>query len=105
MNILIVSNYLPPKIGGIERISHELATSLQEIENVRVTVACAKWPTRYTTLGWKGLTINYNVLYLPSITIKRRLPFPKLISPSFWRSLAKLDKDYDFVFFNHTCLF
>jgi glycosyltransferase involved in cell wall biosynthesis len=99
MNILIVSNYLPPKIGGIERISHELATSLQELENVNVTVACAKWPAKYISSAWKSIPFTYRVVYVPSITIGKRLPLPNLFSPNFWSSIRKLEKSYDFVFF------
>jgi glycosyltransferase involved in cell wall biosynthesis len=99
MKVLIVSNYLPPKIGGIERISHELASSLQDLGLAEVTVACAKWPSRFTEPNKETLSMRYRVVYLPSLTLSRRLPIPNILSLRFWKIFLKFEKDYDLVLF------
>jgi glycosyltransferase involved in cell wall biosynthesis len=99
MKILIVSNYLPPKIGGIEKISHELANALGALDDVEVTVACAKWPSQYVNSEWEDISILYQAIYLPSITVKRRLPIPNVLSVKFWTTFLNFPKDYDLIFF------
>jgi glycosyltransferase involved in cell wall biosynthesis len=99
MKILIVTNYLPPKIGGIERISHELASALSEIEGTEVSVATADWPAKYVEANWEEIHYPYKVLYFPSITIFRRLPLPKIFQRHFWSKIQTLNIDYELVFF------
>jgi len=99
MKILIVTNYLPPKIGGIERISHELASALAEIKGVEVCVATANWPAKYIEADWEEIHYPYEVLSFPSITIFRRLPLPRIFQRHFWSKIQSLDRDYDLVFF------
>ena len=84
MKILIVTNYLPPKIGGIERISHELASALNAVEGVDVAVATAQWPTKFVEAPWEEILYPYKVINFPSITIFRRLPLPRVFQSSFW---------------------
>jgi glycosyltransferase involved in cell wall biosynthesis len=96
---LIVTNYLPPKIGGIERISHELATALNKIPRVEVHVATAEWPARYVESSWNEIDYVYKVVYFPSITIFRRLPIPNLFNPEFWRKMSEINQNYDITFF------
>jgi glycosyltransferase involved in cell wall biosynthesis len=83
MKILIVTNYLPPKIGGIERISHELASALNAIQGVEVSVATADWPTKYVESEWEKIDFPYEVIHFPSITIFKRLPLPRIFKRSF----------------------
>lgn len=99
MKILIVTNYLPPKIGGIERISHELASALSEIEDTEVSVATANWPAKYVEANWEEVHYPYKVLNFPSITVFRRLPLPKIFQRHFWSKIQTLNIDYDLVFF------
>jgi glycosyltransferase involved in cell wall biosynthesis len=99
MKILIVTNYLPPKIGGIERISHELASALNAVEGVDVSVATAEWPTKFVEAEWEKIHYPYKVIDFPSITIFRRLPLPRVFQRSFWVKINDLDEDFDLVFY------
>jgi len=99
MKILVVTNYLPPKIGGIERISHELASALNTVEGVEVSVATAKWPTKFVEAEWEKICYPYKVIDFPSITIFRRLPLPRIFQRSFWAKIIDLDNDFDLVFY------
>lgn len=99
MKILIVTNYLPPKIGGIERFSHELASALHAIKGVDVSVASAKWPTKYIEDEWGAIRYPYQVIDFPSITMFRRLPLPRVFQRSFWTKIKDIDQDLDLVFF------
>jgi glycosyltransferase involved in cell wall biosynthesis len=99
MEILIVTNFLPPKIGGIERLTHELARTLSNEESVNVTVACSKWPGEYLTAPGLPNDILYNVVNFPSIIVAKRLPIPKLLSRSFYRTLQSLNGNYDLILF------
>jgi glycosyltransferase involved in cell wall biosynthesis len=99
MKILIVTNFLPPKIGGIERISHELASALNEIEGTEVHVATANWPAKYVEADWEEIHYPYEVLIFPTITIFRRLPLPRIFQRRFWSKIQSLDRNYDLVFF------
>jgi glycosyltransferase involved in cell wall biosynthesis len=99
MKILVVTNYLPPKIGGIERISHELASALNAVEGVNVSVATAKWPTEFVEAEWEKIHYPYKVIDFPSITIFRRLPLPRVFQRSFWVKINDLDEDFDLVFY------
>lgn len=99
MRILIVTNYLPPKIGGIERISHELASALNVIEGVEVSVATANWPTKFIEAEWEEIDYPYEVINFPSITIFRRLPLPRIFKRNFWVKIKDLDNKFDLVFY------
>jgi glycosyltransferase involved in cell wall biosynthesis len=99
MRILIVTNYLPPKIGGIERISHELASALNAIQGVEVSVATANWPTKFVESEWEEIDYPYEVINFPSITIFRRLPLPRILKRSFWIKIKDLDEKFDLVFY------
>lgn len=99
MKILIVTNYLPPKIGGIERLSHELAASLNAIPGIEVLVATANWPAKFVKSDWEDIDYPYEVVEFPSITIFRRLPLPKIFNRSFWAKIRNLDKKFDLVFY------
>jgi glycosyltransferase involved in cell wall biosynthesis len=99
MKILLVTNYLPPKIGGIERISHELASALNAIEGVEVSVATANWPAKYVEGEWEAIEYPYKVIVFPSITIFRRLPLPRIFARSFWEKVQDLDDKFDLVFY------
>ena len=97
MKILLVTNYLPPKIGGIERVSHELAASLNKMQDVEVTVASNVWPERYIKRDFV-VDFPYRVVYFPSYTLFKRLPIPRIFSSTFWRQLRRLDGNFDLVF-------
>lgn len=99
MKILVVTNYLPPKIGGIERISHELASALCDIDGVDVSVATAIWPTKFVEAEWEEIEYPYEVIDFPSITIFRRLPLPRIFKRSFWAKINDLDNKFDLVFY------
>jgi glycosyltransferase involved in cell wall biosynthesis len=99
VKILIVTNYLPPKIGGIERISHELASALNAVNGVEVSVATANWPAKFVEAEWKEIDYPYEVIDFPSITIFRRLPIPRIFKRSFWAKIQDLDDNYDLVFY------
>jgi glycosyltransferase involved in cell wall biosynthesis len=99
MKILVVTNYLPPKIGGIERISHELASALNAVEGVEVSVATAKWPTKFVETEWEKICYPYKVIEFPSITVFRRLPLPRIFQRSFWVKIKDLNHDFDLVFY------
>jgi glycosyltransferase involved in cell wall biosynthesis len=99
MKILIVTNYLPPKIGGIERISHELASALNRLNGIEVTVASSKWPTKFIEAEWEELNYPYEIVYFPSVTIFRRLPIPKFYQKHFWRKVKDLNTNFDLVFY------
>jgi glycosyltransferase involved in cell wall biosynthesis len=99
MRILVVTNYLPPKIGGIERISHELASALNAIQGVEVSVATANWPTKFVESEWEKIDYPYEVIDFPSITIFRRLPLPRVFNRSFWAKIRDLDEKFDLVFY------
>lgn len=99
MKILVVTNYLPPKIGGIERISHELASSLNEIDGVDVSVATAIWPTKFVKVEWEEIEYPYEVIDFPTITIFRRLPLPRIFKRSFWAKINDLSNRFDLVFY------
>ena len=97
MKILIVTNYLPPKIGGIERMSHELASALTEIIEADVSVATANWPTRFVQAEWEDIDSPYSVIDFPSVTIFRRLPLPRIFRRSFWVKFRDLNQEFDLV--------
>jgi glycosyltransferase involved in cell wall biosynthesis len=97
MKVLIVTNYLPPKIGGIERMSHELAIALAEIKETDISVATAKWPTRFIQTEWEVIEYPYSVIDLPATTIFRRLPLPRIFRRSFWVKFRDLDQEFDLV--------
>jgi glycosyltransferase involved in cell wall biosynthesis len=99
VRILIVSNYLPPKIGGIERISHELASALKAVEGVEVSVATANWPAKFVEAEWEEIDYPYEVIDFPSITIFRRLPLPRIFQRNFWAKIKILDDQFDLVFY------
>ena len=99
MKILIVTNYLPPKIGGIERISHELASALHDIAGVEVSVATANWPTKFVESEWEEIEYPYEVIIFPSITIFRRLPLPRIFQRNFWAKIQDLGHEFDLVFY------
>ena len=99
LKTLIVTNYLPQKIGGIERHTHGLATELQTNHGHDVTVISAPWPFKSSNPTQMVGTPIYKVCYVPSFTIAKRLPIPKLFSYSYWRSLRDLPRDFDLVFF------
>jgi glycosyltransferase involved in cell wall biosynthesis len=99
MKILIVTNYLPPKIGGIERFSHELASALNAIDDVNVFVATANWPTRYVQTEWDDIEYPFTVIEFPSITFFRRLPIPRIFKRSFWLKIQNLELDFDLVLY------
>lgn len=99
MKILVVTNYLPPKIGGIERISHELASALNDLEGVDVSVATAEWPTKFVESEWEKIHYPYKVIDFPSITILRRLPLPRVFQRSFWAKIRDLNQDFDLVLY------
>jgi glycosyltransferase involved in cell wall biosynthesis len=99
MKILIVTNYLPPKIGGIERFSHELASALNTIDDVNVFVATANWPTRYVQTEWDDIEYPFTVIEFPSITFFRRLPIPRISKRSFWLKIKNLEPDFDLVLY------
>jgi len=98
MKILLVTNYLPPKIGGIERVSHELAASLNRMQGVEVIVASNTWPEKYVEKRDHILEFPYQIVYFPSYTLFKRLPIPKIFSIIFWRQLRGLDRNFDLVF-------
>ena len=99
MKILVVTNYLPPKVGGIERVSHELASALNAIEGVDVFVATAKWPTKFVEVEWEKIHYPYKVIDFPSITIFRRLPLPRVFQKNFWAKINDLNQDFDIVLY------
>ena len=99
MKILIVTNFLPPKIGGIERLTHELAYELHKSGLNQVTVACAKWPERFIETRWTPIDIPYQVIHFPSAIFLKRLPFPNVLSPNFWRAIKSLESQYEIVIF------
>lgn len=99
MKILIVTNYLPPKIGGIERYSHELAIALNDIDGIEVSVASARWPSLFGQNTSESVAYPYEVLYFPSIDLSRRLPIPNLFKRGFWSQLKKLNDDFDLVLY------
>ena len=99
MKTLIVTNYLPQKIGGIERHTHGLATELQTNLEHDVTVITAPWPFDSANSTQMEVIPAYKVCYLPSFTIARRLPIPNLLSYSYWYRLKELPNDFDLVFF------
>jgi glycosyltransferase involved in cell wall biosynthesis len=99
MKILIVTNFLPPKIGGIERLTHELARTLAKEETIHVTVACSKWPDKHITSPVSQSNLLYSVVYFPSLIVAKRLPIPKLHSRNFYRALQSLDANYDLILF------
>ena len=97
MRILIVTNYLPPKIGGIERHTHEVALELQKQQGHQVTVVSALWPKKYVTGSISETYFPYKILYFPSLTLVKRLPIPNLLNPRFWKSLKGLPNNFDLV--------
>lgn len=99
MKILVVTNYLPPKIGGIERISHELASALNDLEGIEVSVATAKWPSRLVETEWEKIHYPYTVIEFPTITIFRRLPLPRVFQRSFWVKMKDLNQEFDLVLY------
>lgn len=99
MKILIVTNYLPQKIGGIERHTHGLATELQTKLGHDVTVVSASWPFEIANSTRFAGTQSYKVCFVPSFTISRRLPVPNLFSYNYWKCLNELPSDFDLVFF------
>ena len=84
--ILIATNALPPVIGGLENITHDIATYLSHPDK-SVTVLVSKKPLE----GYKDR--KYNVLYLKSITLFKRLPIP-LPTFSNIEILFNLRKEY-----------
>ena len=99
MKILVVTNYLPPKIGGIERISHELASALNDLEGIHVSVATAMWPSKFIETEWEKIHYPYTVIDFPTITIFRRLPLPRVFQRSFWVKIKELDRAFDLVLY------
>lgn len=99
MKILVVTNYLPPKIGGIERISHELASALNDLEGIDVSVATAKWPSKFVEAEWEKIHYPYKVIDFPTITIFRRLPLPRVFQRSFWVKMKDLNQEFDLVLY------
>lgn len=99
MKILIVTNYLPPKIGGIERFSHELAMALNEINGVEVSVVSARWPSLPDEDTSESVAYPYKVLYFPSISLFRRLPIPNPFTKGFWSQVKELNGGFDLVLY------
>jgi glycosyltransferase involved in cell wall biosynthesis len=99
MKILIVTNYLPPKIGGIERHTFELACALHKREGTEVTVAHSPWTLNESLNVEKDAKFDFNTSVIPSITIFGRLPLPKLFSPDYWKYIVSLRSDFDVVLF------
>jgi glycosyltransferase involved in cell wall biosynthesis len=99
VRVLIVTNFLPPKIGGIERLTHELASAMQKSGQLKVTVACAQWPERFVKTKWAPISFPYQIVYFSSNVLFRRLPIPNFLSPNFWRAMKLLDIDYEIVIY------
>lgn len=99
MKILIVTNYLPPKVGGIERHTFELASVLHKREGTEVTVAYSPWTLNESLNFKKDAKFDFNTSEIPSITIFGRLPLPKLFSPDYWKYIVSLQSDFDVVLF------
>ncbi len=99
MEILIVSNFLPPKTGGIERFSHELATELQKSPEINVTVACSEWKPPRTLTNLKYKEPSYQTVYFPSLIIANRFPIPKIWTSDFWRTFFSLNGQYAIVIY------
>jgi glycosyltransferase involved in cell wall biosynthesis len=99
LRILIVTNFLPPKIGGIERLTHELACALQKRGENKVTIACAKWPAKFLKTNWAPINYPYGIVYFPSSIILRRLPIPKFLNPQFWTAMKSLEHEYEIVIY------
>jgi glycosyltransferase involved in cell wall biosynthesis len=94
LKIVIGTNFLPPKIGGIERHTHELAKALIDLGHV-VEVVTAGWP--YVTLAPSSQVVQpiYKVIEIPSVVLKERLPFPKFWGSTFWKVLKHGDSHPD----------
>jgi glycosyltransferase involved in cell wall biosynthesis len=99
VKVLIVTNFLPPKIGGIERLTHELACVLQKSGQHSVTVACAQWPEKFMKTTWAPIKIPYQVTYFPSNIVSKRLPIPSFWRASFWRAMKSLEAEYEIVIY------
>jgi glycosyltransferase involved in cell wall biosynthesis len=99
MKILIVTNYLPPKIGGIERHTFELACALHKREGTEVTVAHSPWTLNESLNVERDTKFDFNTSVIPSITIFGRLPLPKLFSLDYWKYIVSLRSDFDVVLF------
>ena len=70
--IVICSNALPPRIGGIERHTFGLANFLGSQENVNVKVLCSDKES-YSTV-----TDNFSIFSTGAHYINSRFPLPKL---------------------------
>ena len=99
MKVLIVTNFLPPKIGGIERLTHELASAIQKSGQHKVTVACAHWPERFIKTKWAPISFPYQIIYFSSSVLFRRLPIPNFLSPNFWKAIKLLEIDYEIIIY------
>jgi len=96
---LIITNYPPKKIGGIERHTDGLATELCSNLGHDVMVVSAPWPHKSASVSQFGGMPPYKFCYVPSTTIARRLPIPNLLSFKYWQCLKGFPKDFDLVFF------
>lgn len=99
MKVLLVTNYLPPKIGGIEMFSHELASEIQKMDDVEITVASAKWFSTSDDNYNSQNDYPYKVVFFPSMNFFGRLPLPKVFHISFWNKIGNLPTDFDLVIF------
>jgi glycosyltransferase involved in cell wall biosynthesis len=88
MQILIVSPFLPPHVGGTEQHSHQLCKAFIDaghtvdlISHIKTTTPC-----------------NGSFFWVPSIVVMGRLPFPVPASKEFRASLTAIKKkNYDLV--------
>jgi glycosyltransferase involved in cell wall biosynthesis len=70
MKILIVSPFLPPRVGGIERHSLELAKALQRLGH-KISFLTSKFNS-----GMGVVNDNFDIYLVPSQIILGRLPIP-----------------------------
>ncbi|CAB4710884.1 MAG: glycosyltransferase [Actinobacteria bacterium] len=89
MHLLLVTPFLPPRIGGIERHSENLIREFVKSPGSEITVLTSnnpRWPVQE-----RNYPRNVKIIQLRSVTLFGRLPIP-LVTLSNFRKLRELRK-------------
>ena len=94
MKILVCTNFLPPRIGGIERHTLEIVNALSSNDLNDVTVITHSYDDEESQ---KYLSKKVTLISCPSFVIAHRLPFPNFLSLKFYRLIFQRSWKYDLV--------
>lgn len=94
--IAVVTNYLPPKPGGIERFTFEFANALIKNGQFKVTVFTNSW--KYSENKQQEDEL-FNKVTLNSFSIAKRFPIPKFFNNENVKTLRSSQSEFDAVIY------